>query len=435
VTDAPVPVSHTPVIYVKGGGSAMFSARCRQLLIDAGLDPDAFGSYEQTRDQIQNARTRTEPWDDAVRNNRPTEGLVEPTDEDRALTGSNASHLISSRAQLQGREEGGDRPRRIVFEDPARAARGEFSPSRVIHDPCRNQVAGYVDREAPAMIMPNDLEQRVGQREDQQAQAQIDRSGGGREAPYPGPQRRTDENERADLVVNDLNARNAGATDPTALGTGAPGAGNNASAQIAETAAVDGQDPNAPNAPADNEVNGESAAECVKNFIRMKEAEMKTDGVDREIARLQAESANAPQVAPVREAQRQAQADLAAATARRDAAQQAATEAADRERAARGPFPAGPDRQARIDAHAEARRQQGEANAALAAENRAVQQSQAAATQAQQRLDAAEYQYGAADQAQAHIRCLEDQRAQILAGGANVPANLDTGRAVLPGGE
>lgn len=412
--DAPELVSHTPVIYVKGGGSAMFSARCRQLLIDAGLNPDDFGSFNQQRDRIQQARTRVDAWDKAEKEGRSTDGLTPPTPEDRALLNRvNASHLVSTNAHLKDRVPGQERPRRLAKEEPT----NKLSPANVVHDPCRNEVDGFVDGEAPAMLLPNDIETRVSGDETRQAR---DQAAPNAVAPYPGDARRGHENERADRIVNELHQQNGGTMSPTQLGTGTPGAGNTAAAQIAERDPTAAADPSKPAKPSDNEVNGESAAECVKNFIRMKEAEMKTDGVDREIDRLRAQAANAPQVAPVREAHRNAQAAKTTAETNRANAQTARDEAHAEVMRERGR----PTDEAHRQRQVAAQERLDRADTALATRNTELNTANANARTAEQDLQRAEFQFGAADQANAHADCLEQQRARIQAGSGN-----DTGIA------
>jgi hypothetical protein len=448
MTDAPVPVSHPPVSYLNAGGSNFFSKNCQELLIKAGLNPDDFGSYEYVRDRNAQARTRCEEWDNATPQQRRARGLTEPTPEDRRLADSTASHLIQDGSHRNDRPPGSPEARRIV-NDP-----GPPPQSRVIEDPCQNRVDGFVTSQAPSMPLqghggdPNSLEGMMGTMEQTQAARQRERNAAAMTDPanpnpppsvdhYPANRMSRDADTRGEVILREHEARFGAQGAPTATGAGAAGAGNNAAAPIGARGPATAATPTEPNCPPEQVVDGETAAECVNNWRKKAEAEMKTSGVDGEIARLDAQAANAPAVAQVQAARQASTAADQQATAARQQLQQTqqdratAQELADdaerrRDAALRGRPP-------NLDAAraAEGQRQQALAmrptDAQLAADTAARDAAAANQQVANQNLERTEARLGAPDLAQQHADCLRQQRARIQAGNPRVD-----GRAVAP---
>jgi hypothetical protein len=439
MTNAATPAPHTPVIYVKGGGSASFSAECQALLIRAGLDPDKFGSYTQVRKQVMEAGIKV----DAKKRNDAagiaTPADKEPTAEDRALADSKAAHLIQSAAH---RQDGG---RRTVKENP----NDPLTKTKVIHDPCTNVVPGYVDGEAPAVAIPGNLEAKMGEEERQQSLAQQKKNADANAAKpnsvppdqYPADQRHKDDAARAEKIVREMEAAKTGSSKPTAPGAGVAGAGTAASSPVTG-GAVSGTAPAKPSGPPLSPSELDSAAQCVKNWLSLKEQEMKTDGVDAEIDRLEKMAADKPAVAEVgakRAATEAAREPITKAEKELSDAKEAARKAREEEKVVKAlakeakspadlgglsPSQAVKDRQAAEDRVAAAEKALGQPATDKTPATGVHATQEAAIKKADDELQAAEYKHGPADLAQKHADCLKEQKPFIV----TQPGEFDPGR-------
>lgn len=370
MADAPTPLPHTPAIYLNAGGSAFFSANCQEALIRAGFDPDDFGSHEQQRARIHEAKRAVSNWANATPDQRAPMGPIQPpTPQQIHLADCTASHLIQDRVMRRA--------------DAPPGSRG---------DPCWNQVDGFLTGQAPAMPVQgrgqdaDSMEGRNGVREQQDRQAMRDanqRNGRPLEE-YPEANRHGHEDARVRGIVDDQSRLDPANNRHVRQGGALAGTTVGDQQAIARRGPTDGMAPGQPTVPEDLQIDGDTAADCINAWRRKAELAMKTSAVDAEIERLD-QMAN-PRTAAERRAQRQARAD---AEAQRDAAA-AASQAA--------------QAQAQAINHQPGATPQQRAAAALRAE---VAQGDLAG--AQGRVD--EF-----DTAQARLTCLQQQQRRIRAG-------------------
>lgn len=81
----------TPCTFVKGGGAAKFSEDCENALLACGYDPDAFGSYSHTQNQIKAARARVDAYNAAVAEGR--DAGPPPLPSDYHMANCEAGHV------------------------------------------------------------------------------------------------------------------------------------------------------------------------------------------------------------------------------------------------------------------------------------------------------------------------------------------------------
>jgi len=320
--------AQTPVLFLKAGGSAFFSADCQALLIAAKLNPDWFGSYDKVNKQIQDAKTKCANFDrltPAAQARVPA--ARRPTPEDRFLADSTAGHLIQDGVYRRSRD-------------------GANNPGR--NNPCARLVDGYVHGNAPAVPtqgtgpskVAGSVEFDVGVQENRQRRVA---GGWPPTATSPGPgnpppanpvyssgQMTTDENARSSTLVNrqqqqwdNVMARRPETSGAQVAGSGLGGAVNpNNPAEVERARAAVGAKPIVePTGVPGGAVTGNTAEECINNWRERAKDAMKAEALDAEIARQSAAArrAAADPGLPGRAANAHAQAD-AKRTATRAAA-------------------------------------------------------------------------------------------------------------------
>lgn len=290
MSDAPTPAPHTPANYLEGGGSTFFSKKCQQLLINAKLSPDWFGSYDHVDKLCNNARKKCERWDSATQAERdqgftlskhkpPRQvPLHRPTAGDRYLASCQSGHLVRD---SNFRESG------TSTDGLNRDARG---------DPCRNLVDGYLEEQAPAVPQqgraadPRHEHGRHTRNENANTERRrgLNSESGRPEENYPQSARRQDENSRTNSYLRDHEekwraAQSEAARQPPGAGatSGAGAAGS------ASSAAGPGSAQNAglgraqdPTCPPSQVVDGNNAAKCINNWRKKAEAQMKKEVAD-----------------------------------------------------------------------------------------------------------------------------------------------------------
>jgi len=379
--------AQTPVLFLKAGGSAFFSADCQALLIAAKLNPDWFGSYDKVNKKIQDAKTKCANFDRLTPAGQArVPASRRPTPEDRFLADSTAGHLVQDGVYRNAR-------------DPANLS-GR-------NNPCARLVDGYVHGNAPAVPtqgtgpskVPGSVEVELSAREIEQRRA----AGGwpaGATSPGPGNpppanpvynagQLTTDENARSSTLVNrqqqqwdNVMARRPETSGAQVTGSGLNGAVNpNNPAEVERARAAVGAKPVVePTGVPGGAVTGNTAEECINNWRERAKDAMKAEALDAEIARQSAAArrAAADPALPGR---------LQAAHAQADARKTST-------RAAANALPAGSPERTRAEARAMVASQQ----------------------EARARERADRYQN---PDAAARLRCLQDARAARRSGAAN----------------
>lgn len=214
----------------------MFSARCVELLARAGYKAEWFGSYDHVAEQIRAAKKKCADFDGGVSREAPTA-------EDRYLAGCQSGHLVQN----------------AVFQNE----RG---------NPCSNVAPGHEDNLFPCMPQAGHAMQPGG--EHQRATVDEQSSAGAHGSPgstYPAGAIRDDANARAQSIVEDRELAQRNHRAPTSAeqqGTRATGVSTNVAGagSAADTSGATGQQASRPNARYQQEIGGETAADCINNF-------------------------------------------------------------------------------------------------------------------------------------------------------------------------
>lgn len=209
--------AQTPVVFLNGGATGMFSAECVALLAKCGYAEEDFGSYDHVNARINAAKARV-----ASLPPPPAPPAPDPHANDRRLAASTASHLT---------QDG-------VLRRPGK--RGNV---------CASHADGYDGNLAPCMPMSAANEAVMGQHE----RDSIAGRGLSPGQVYPAPQLHQDSSERLRHVpgMGD-NLAGTATAPPPAPGTSAPVAG-----------AAPQPSPGASTPP---QFTGTTAAECVESF-------------------------------------------------------------------------------------------------------------------------------------------------------------------------
>jgi hypothetical protein len=263
------------LLYLEAGGSAFFSRQCQQLLIEAKLNPDWFGSYNHVAKLNKDARAKCERWDTAtpaelasgMKGGQP---LERPTAGDRYLASCQSGHLVRD---SNFREESAD--------DDDSEGRG---------DPCSNAIDGYESNHAPAApqqgaAYENMEHGRHTRREnaDSQRRRYENAETGRVENEYRQRERQADEDARVTQWVREHRQRwrtseRAAAQPPPgaagATGTGATGSASSAGGPGGAAGSGLGSVTSPTCAPGEV-VDGNSAVKCINNWRRKAEAQMK----------------------------------------------------------------------------------------------------------------------------------------------------------------
>ncbi len=278
--------AQTPMNLLKGGGSGFFSDACKALLQKAGYDPDDFGSYDHTLERLQNSRLKVKAETAAKLGDkaRPDQQLSEkenaqiekwknekppafpPTDREKELgqpywhpkygpPSVNPNHYQAGHLKMNTTHQG----------------------SR--NDPCTNVVDGHSCNDYPCMPhkgMASDPNSEHGQWTADEYDVPENSPKGG-STPMKGG---SAENDAAcDKRLDDHLKRQEEKKQ------GASGGGANAPSANAQ-AGVPGQAAQSDPAMKDKmaqakkgqgvEVDGQTAAECINNFRKLAEAQMKS---------------------------------------------------------------------------------------------------------------------------------------------------------------
>ncbi len=325
------PAPHTPIQFLQGGAGAMFSAACVAALVNAGYDPNDFGSYDYVDDRISKARDRVnlhndhrygvpstlppkqrdarqaalDKWRAA---NPPPARPPAPSPHDRTLAGCQSGHLVMNSSYQRERE-----------------------------NPCTSVVDGFEDNLAPCMphegrtsvagtehhwVYHNEIAQprARGLTPEPQFPAGCTDPGTGQAPPVP-PHRydaaAIDADEEA-RIRNNPRLNSEGAATPM---SGSPVGSGSGAAPAAPAAAGAAASASAPTASASSstplwqqEITGNTAADCVNNFRKAAMSAMK-DHCEQSTAANEAEACgNDPSRTP-EQYQAQLQAQIAAANA------------------------------------------------------------------------------------------------------------------------
>lgn len=304
------PAPHVPVLFLKAGGSAFFSATCQRLLISAGLNPDAFGSYDAVSKKIRDAKTKIADWNAMTPAQQAANPGARPTAQDHFMANSTASHLIQDGAYRHARVPNANGtpatppfPTNPPMNQPGAKGRG---------NPCASLVTGYTEGTAPCFAaegskgITGSMEQRIGTQEESQMSTQVTANGGASPSPYPAGTLRNDENTRTSTITNNQVSRfNAVQTDPNrgnnpsaALsGSGPNGQAATAAERAAFAQGVGANKPKRPSIPRSQIIHGQTAEECINAWRERAKGAMKSSGLDEEIARTQNEATPGAQAA------------------------------------------------------------------------------------------------------------------------------------------
>lgn len=354
------PAPHTPVSFLKSGGSQFFSARCQKLLIECALNPDWFGSYDYVAERNRAARIKVNQWNAMTDAERAANPGARPTSEDRFLASCTAGHLIQDSVYRGtkvapggattregnpdngwNRGQSGDPRPPAGMQLPANGGRG---------DPCATLVDGYVEGNAPSVSSQGSSSQRgsvegeLSRMENEQRRAELSRRNPtwseplskagdpipGRHAPdraYPESSRRADESARSRVLrdrqrvsfnnaMRDARGRGVAADGaPILVGSGPARRAGDDAERAAFGDAVGASPPaEPPGAVPGGAVDGGTAVECIDAWRERAKQEMATSALDETINDLDA-ARTPPEPANRAAALARAEADMAAADA------------------------------------------------------------------------------------------------------------------------
>lgn len=334
---APTPAPHTPVLFLKSGGSAFFSADCQEALIRVAINPDWFGDHDTVSARLRAAKIKIAEWDARTPEEQRKQPEARPTPEDRFFAACTASHLVQD----------------AVY----RAARApDRTPGR--GNPCASLVDGYTEGTAPAFpgsgsaTNPRSVEgaltvkERIHRRaQAHQNQPSFDVDGAGLEPSpntYPAKQIRADEDARSRTLVSrqrpgwnktmrDLRRAGLSSSDtPILVGSGPSGRAATPEERARFAEAVGARAAAKPTSTTNEVIEGRTAADCINQWRERAKGEMMTTGLRAEIERTEQEATRQGRAAALA-ALRQAEADVS----RRSAEERAARAGSAHERRAR----------------------------------------------------------------------------------------------------
>jgi hypothetical protein len=245
----PLP-DQTPVNFVKAGDTGLFfSGPCVKALAEIGLEPTDFGSYSHVRQNIHDAKEKCEKYDKG-------EGPP-PSEREKYLANCASGHLMQDAVAREAGERGND---------------------------CANVIDGFDSRGAPSCPMegdPGDATTEHGQvtlMEREQAGAAGDKN----TISYSEKQRQKDEDARIDKYVEMRKQKMKDAkkeTDQEGKGEKAEeefkALQSKDATQAAGSKGAKEQDAAKPAPPKSKIVDANNAADCIKNWRKKAEAEMK----------------------------------------------------------------------------------------------------------------------------------------------------------------
>jgi hypothetical protein len=254
------PPVQTPIVVVKAGGGATFSAECVAALLQAGYDPDWFGSYDHVYGKIKQAQARVADHDAWEKRGKTDPQPKEPLKPgDRYLANCQSGH---------------------ISQDATHRAKGGRN------NPCANYQYGYDTDKAPCMPQtagpwdPPGSEHNVASRHEVACALRPP----GPNKPYDPAQREEDEKKRLDLVVNDRRPpeREPLTAKPSSTAaTSIPAGGGAASSSGAP-------DPKGTesSSPQEQKKQAEKAVECINEFKKAAMAAMRSqvtqDRIDKQ---------------------------------------------------------------------------------------------------------------------------------------------------------
>lgn len=249
---APAVPAQTPCSFLKGGGAAMFSAECLDAIAKARFDPEWFGSYDHVAKLNKSARDKCAAFDalsPAAQAAAPPG--TQPSVTDRYLAASWSGHLVQNAVCQSSRE-----------------------------DPCSNLVDGFEMNHAPCCPMegsptdPTTEHGLVTLRERQQSG-----SVGAPGTPYPEATRQAHEDSRTREFV-DRHQQRMQEFDKQHGPAGQQGGGaGGAAGSGGQAGGASGAQPNAPaaaSASGPDKATLDKAADCINNWRKAAEAEMKS---------------------------------------------------------------------------------------------------------------------------------------------------------------
>jgi len=295
VSSAPTPVPHTPVNFVKAGGSAFFSAKCIALLTELGYEMGEFGTYSSVREYIEECRARR--------------GFKKPSSMSQERYDQLKKEGPRSQREFQLGEHswGGNNPNSFISGhttfNATQVARGSRSgvrgqgatpgaPLQGGDSPCMNLTDGHTTSNYPCVAERGGSVTNDGTDSARNAAAEYngaDANGaqvGGR---YAGQETGQDAFARseadADSRIDDnVSAKRQENTEPLTSKTSMQGNTSQAKAAGLPTTTLDGTKPEAAQAAdratGDQQVSGDTAEDCIKNFRKKAAAGMRQEYAD-----------------------------------------------------------------------------------------------------------------------------------------------------------
>jgi len=246
------PAPHVPCFFIKAGGSSFFSDRCIELLAKLGYEADDFGSYNHVRERLRACRAKVAAHDNPEPGVAPGEA---PSAREREL----GAPLTSPDHYQAGH---------LGMNTCMQEERG---------NPCSNLIDGHDMGLYPCMphqgsaMDPGSEHNRWTVREIDGPMANEGAKHGGL---YPADAMSRDADERTRALLREREAAQRTSNQPAAAS--APGqAGPGAAADGTSTSPVAGQAGAQDRMPPESRIDGETADECINNFRKAAEAEMK----------------------------------------------------------------------------------------------------------------------------------------------------------------
>ena len=316
--------AHTPIVLLKAGGSAVFSARCAQLLQDVGFQPEDFGSYTQLSQQKKDERRLARRLARSLRRRQRAQGGLSLEDQGRLLqaearSSTEVAHLgqngVRQRQRgnpcsnlVDGFSEGDFPCVRIggpaMIPDPSNPRNGLVVNPRSEHG--RNTQREIDDARRAGRPDPSAGGARPSPRRDASAMVDVGagRRADGRRAPegsrYPAEDYDRDERARCADLCRERARRSPGsrAPDPGAMPP-EPSLRQQRSLAAYERALANREE-GVEQEPV--EIDGQSAAECIDTFRKMGVAAMNQKAIDEIDDNAKAASTQAVRDAAARQA-------------------------------------------------------------------------------------------------------------------------------------
>jgi hypothetical protein len=293
------PAPHTPIVLVKAGGSAFFSAQCIKLLTKQGYEMGEFGTYKSVGDYLKQCREKRKTFDAAIAKN-PDAALA-----NKAVADKHGSGLSQREYQLGEPSNKGRNPNAFVsghtmmnatqVQSGARSVRGfgatPGGPGGAGDSPCLNTVDGHSTSNFPCVAERGGAVNNRGTDSNRNAALeynQADANGatpGGAYANRPGADGQAQAERDADRRITHDQQRRRGEKDqPLSDRVSSGGKEQAAAAQLPGT--HKSPDDAAKNlsgnrAKGDQVVTGNSAAECIRNFREMAAAGMRQEFAEK----------------------------------------------------------------------------------------------------------------------------------------------------------